>query len=202
MKEGISSETVLAITNFLFIGKPEQKLKRYDLILVLGNEQIEDTADEISMLIKKNHIDNNATIVFTGNVGSLNKGSAPEALRLNEAVKSRSVITSQRIVIEDKATNSLENFKFSKPLIEEKKNIEGFNRILCICKAFLTRRAKMCAAACGYPVEKIDFYGTVDTAGKNIGADTWFQSDAAIKRVMEEIKRIAEYTLKGDLSLD
>lgn len=197
-----TSETIQSITNFLFIGKPEQDLKCYDLILVLGNEQIEDTADEISMLIRRNHIDSNAAIVFTGNVGSLNKGSAPEALRLNEAVKNRSVITSQRIIIEDKATNSLENFKFSKPLIEDVKRIDEFNQILCICKAFLTRRAKMCAAACGYPVDKIDFYGTVDKVGKNIGVDTWYQSDAAIKRVMEEIKRIAEYTLKGDLSLE
>lgn len=196
------SETIQSITNFLFIGKPEVALKCYDLILVLGNEQIEDTADEISMLIRRNHIDSNAVIVFTGNVGSLNKGSAPEALRLNEAIKKRDVITSQRIIIEDKATNSLENFKFSKSLIEEVKQIDGFNQILCICKAFLTRRAKMCAAACGYPVAKIDFYGTVDTVGKNIGPDTWYQSDAAIKRVMEEIKRIAEYTLKGDLSLE
>lgn len=197
-----TSETIHSITNFLFIGKQEQALKCYDLILVLGNEQIEDTADEISMLIRRNHIDSNAVIVFTGNVGSLNKGSAPEALRLNEAIQKRGVITSQRIIIEDKATNSLENFKFSKPLIENEKDIVNYNRILCICKAFLTRRAKMCAAACDYPVEKIDFYGTVDTAGKNIGPDTWFQSDVAIKRVMEEIKRIAEYTLKGDLSLD
>lgn len=70
-----------------------------------------------------------------------------------------------------------------------------------IGRAFMTRRAKMCTAACGYPTEKIDFYGTVDRTGKNIGPDSWWKSSDATKRVLEEIERVAKHSLKGDLSL-
>ena len=80
--------------------------------------------------------------------------------------------------------------------------IDEYENILCIGSAFMTRRAKMCASACGYPTDKIDFYGTVDTSGRNIGPNSWWLSDTATKRVLEELKRIAEYTLKGDLSLE
>lgn len=65
----------------------------------------------------------------------------------------------------------------------------------------MSRRAKMCASACGYPAEAIDFYGTVDKKGKNIGSDSWWTNEAAVKRVLEELKRVAEYSLKGDLSI-
>lgn len=65
----------------------------------------------------------------------------------------------------------------------------------------MSRRAKMCTSACGYPAETIDFYGTVDKKGMNIGPDTWWKSEAAVKRVLEELKRLAEYSLKGDLSI-
>lgn len=68
-------------------------------------------------------------------------------------------------------------------------------------KAFLDRRAKT-SAACGYPNEIIDFYGTVYEKGNNIGPNTWYQTDVAKKRVIEEVKCIAEYTLKGDISLN
>ena len=142
-----------------------------------------------------------SVIVFSGNVGLLNNDSEPEAQRLYESIKRRNIITSQTLIIEDKATNTLENFKLSKPLIEGKMCLNRFRKILCVCKAFLARRAKMSAVKCGYPIERIDFYGTVYEKGKNIGPNTWYETEAATKRVMEEIKRIAEYTLKGDISL-
>ena len=51
----------------------------------------------------------------------------------------------------------------------------------------------MYAAKFGYPFEKMQYYGTVDTEGKNIGPDTWWQSEDARKRVMAEIERIGKY---------
>lgn len=196
------SETVESITNFLFIGKEEQQLDQYDLVLVLGNNQIEETIDDICMLIQTKHILNDSVIVFSGNVGSLSSNSEPEAHRLIESIKRRNIITFQKMLIEDKATNTLENFQLSKTLIEEKFHLDSFKKILCVCKAFLARRAKMSAAACGYPIEIIDFYGTVYEKGKNIGPNTWYQTEVAKRRVIEEVKRIAEYTLKGDISLN
>lgn len=63
------------------------------------------------------------------------------------------------------------------------------------------RRVKMCASACGYPTDLIDFYGTVDRKGKKIGPDSWWKNETAVRRVLEELKRVAEYSLKGDLSI-
>lgn len=194
------SETINAITNFLFIGKEESELKTYELVIFLGNDDIEGNANAIKLLWDTGHITSKSMIILSGNVGLLNQGKEAEAIRLFEAVKQLG-LPEDIFVLEKQATNALENFKFSKPIAEQIKPLENFDGILCIGRAFMTRRAKMCASACGYPVELIDFYGTVDRKGKNIGSDSWWESDAAIKRVLEELKRVAEYSLKGDLSI-
>ncbi len=78
---------------------------------------------------------------------------------------------------------------------------EESGRFLCIGKDFLLRRASMYAAKCGYPVDKVQYYGIVDTEGKNIGKATWWENQEAVRRVMAEIRRIGEYGEKGDLSI-
>ena len=194
------SETINAITKFLFIGKEESNLKTYELVIFLGNDDIEGNANAIKMLWDTGHINLNSTVILSGNVGSLNQGKEPEAIRLFNAVVDIG-LPREIFVLEKQATNALENFKFSKPMAEQIKPLEKFNGILCIGRAFMCRRAKMCASACGYPTEAIDFYGTVDKKGKNIGPNSWWKNEAAIKSVLEELKRVAEYTLKGDLSI-
>ena len=196
-----NSETINAITKFLFIGKDESDLGVYELIIFLGNDDIEGNARAIKHLWNTGHINSTSKIILSGNVGSLNQGKEPESERLFRKVVSLG-IPENIFMLEKKATNSLENFKFSKPIAESIKPIDEYENILCIGSAFMTRRAKMCASACGYPTDKIDFYGTVDTSGRNIGPNSWWLSDTATKRVLEELKRIAEYTLKGDLSLE
>ena len=59
----------------------------------------------------------------------------------------------------------------------------------------------MYAAKLEYPVERMQYFGTVDSEGRNIGKDTWWKSKAAVERVLSEIRRIGEYGLKGDLSI-
>lgn len=194
------SETINAITKFLFIGKEESALKTYELVIFLGNDDIEGNANAIKLLWDTGHITAKSTVVLSGNVGTLNQGKEPEAIRLLNAVVAMG-LPKEIFVLEKQATNALENFKFSKPIAEQIKPLEEFNGILCIGRAFMGRRAKMCASACGYPVESIDYYGTVDKKGKNIGSDSWWENEAAVKRVLEELKRVAEYSLKGDLSI-
>lgn len=63
------------------------------------------------------------------------------------------------------------------------------------------RRAKMSAIACGYPEEKLHFYGITKDNSRFIDKYTWYRTNDATKRVLEELKRIAEYSLKGDISL-
>lgn len=108
---------------------------------------------------------------------------------------------SDLFIKERQATNAYQNFLYSKQIIMDLGGFERFPSILCIGKAFLLRRASMYAAKLGYPADKMQYYGTVDHEGRNIGKDTWWKSDTAIERVLAEIKRIGEYGLKGDLSI-
>lgn len=195
-----NSETVRAISSLIFIGEEEADLGSFDLVLVLGNDEIVDTVEELRMLRDKGHFNDNTLIVFSGATGSLNAGKAPEAERMyDEAV--RQGFSPDHILKEPTATNTLLNFRNSRPVIESVKPIDGFQNILVLCKGFLTRRAKMCAAACGYPAEKIHYYGTEDKV-RNINRETWYLHPDATERLIKELARIAEYTLKGDLSLD
>ncbi|MBQ6686889.1 MAG: YdcF family protein [Bacilli bacterium] len=196
-----TSETINAITKFLFLGKEEHELDKYDLVIFLGNNDIEGSSKALKHLWDTGHITNDSKVILSGNVGVLDQGEEPEAKRIFESTVALGLPKSI-FIIEDKATNTLENLKFSKTKAEEIQSLTTYRNILFIGKAFMARRAIMCASACGYPVDKIDFFGTVDKKGKNIGPNSWWKSEEATKRVLEEIKRIAEYTLKGDLSIN
>ena len=152
-----NSETIDAITKFLFIGKKEPELKTYELVIFLGNDDISGNAKSIKYLFDTGHITINSTVILSGNVGLLNQGKEPEAVRLFNAVVDMGV-PKEIFILETNATNALENFKYSKPIAEQIKPLEEFNGILCIGRAFMSRRAKMCASACGYPAESIDFF--------------------------------------------
>lgn len=114
----------------------------------------------------------------------------------------RKGLPEKQFILEPESSNAYENFLFSKNKIDELGGFDHFQSILCIGQAFLLRRAKMCAARCNYPSKKMNYYGTVDRGGRNIGPDSWWQSEVARTRVLEEIGRISTYTLKGDLSID
>lgn len=72
-----------------------------------------------------------------------------------------------------------------------------------VAKAFVTRRIAMTAKNLYPDFVQTYYLPTVDDTetGKNIRSDNWWINDAAKKRVFKEIKRIAEYTIKGDLKL-
>ena len=194
----VPTETSEAITDFLFIGREEKELSVYDLVIVCGNEQTDETCADLIKLM--DHVKSDAVIVFSGRNGCVNPGTVPEGERMHHYfVEHRSGYT-QTLIVENKAGNTLENFSNSLPLIERIKPLSSFGRILVVCKAFLARRAKMCALSCGYPAEdRMDFFGTV--SGKRIEPDGWFKDPDTAKRVMEEVERIGKYFVKGDLSL-
>ena len=73
------SETIESITNFLFVGKPIENLGVNDLVIVLGNNLIELTINELKHIWDMGHITEDAKIILSGKVGSLNSEDAPEA---------------------------------------------------------------------------------------------------------------------------
>jgi len=187
------NNTIKTISEFLFY---ETEIKSCDIAIVLGNDHIK-TMDSVKLLIDKKTI--KGKVILTGH--SAKKDKEPEAIRFFNYGKEIGV-SENTMIIEPNATNSLENLLFSKVIIEEK--LGGFNEtktIMFVAKAFVTRRIIMTAQSL-YPhnIEYIMF-PTVDEEGKNIKKDNWWNNESAKKRVLEELKRISEYTLKGDLSL-
>ena len=195
------SESIRAITEFLFIETQYEKIQPSDLVLVLGNDMIDGTMMEVNKLLLDNKIRADAKIILSGATGSLNAGKENECDRLLQSGISKFGMPAKMFLLENRATNAYLNFYYSKEIVNSIGGFEGFESILCIGKAFLLRRASMYAAKLNYPVEKMQYYGTVDTGGRNIGKTTWWNCPAAIERVLAEIKRIGEYGLAGDLSI-
>lgn len=187
--------TVEAITKLLFL--PKSVPDRADICIVLGNDYI-DTMVDVKSIYEQGICDK---FILTGHSAKMDK--EPECERFFR----RGIelgIPSNAMFLENKATNSYENLNFSKQIIE--KQFGGFERckkILFVAKAFVTRRVEMTAKNLYPDFVETYYFPTVDDTetGKNIRSDNWWKNDAARKRVLEEVKRIAEYTLKGDLKL-
>ena len=195
------SETIKAITEFLFIGQEKEVLNMSDLVIVLGNDFINGTVAEIFDMYQKGIIVENATIILSGATGLLNKGKELECNRLYNCAVNEYKMSPELFIKESKAKNTYQNFEYSKEIIDKVGGFENFDSVLCIGKSFLLRRASMYAVKFGYPTNKMQYYGTVDTEGKNIGKNTWWKNDSAITRVMEEIERIGKYYNSGALGI-
>ena len=195
------SQSIKAITEFLFIGADEDDIVSSDLVIVLGNDDIQGTIKALSELMKKKLVKENADIILTGATGTIDKDKDLECNRLYDCAVNEFCMNKELFIKEPLATNTYLNFLYSKEIICRKGGFEKYSNILCIGKAFLLRRASMYAAKAGYPEDKMQYYGTVDVNGKNIGKYTWWQREDSVMRVLAEIKRIGEYGMKGDLSI-
>ena len=191
------SETIKAISEFIFIDKPIDKLTKYDLVIVLGNDIISKTVEGLFRVWQNGNISVNAKIILSGNVGVRNAGCNPEAEDMyNEAIKKG--MPKELFIIENKATNTHENFKNIKEIIGD---IGKYNKILCITQSFLTRRALMTASALEYPTDKFDFYGVFDEEGRNISKNAWWLTQEGRNRIYAEFERIGTYSKKGDITI-
>ncbi len=192
------SDTVRAITEFLFVA-PEYSLREAaDLAVVMGNDCLR-TVDETYALFKNGLI--RRYVLFTG--CSPTRTGKPEAERFLERWLSLGG-PRENVLMECGAANTKENLEFSRRVIDDHGGFERCGKkILFVGKAFALRRILMSAAAAGYPREEPwQVYGIVDKEGLNIGPDSWWLRENARRRVFAELERIARYSLSGDLSLD
>lgn len=195
------SKSISAISEFLFIENDIEQLKYSDLVIVLGNDFIEGTIRSVSELYNNGIITDSSRIILSGATGSVNKGKEPECERMYNCAVDEYNMPPHLFFKEPNATNAYENFKYSLEIINNWGGFDQFSNILVIGKAFLLRRASMYAAKFNYPSYKMQYYGTVDKDGLNIGKTTWWQNDKSIARVMAEIERIGKYYQLGDLSI-
>lgn len=109
------SETIRAITDFLFIGTVESRLNPSDLVLVLGNDYIDGTIEVVYGLYQSGKIKRDAKIILSGATGSLSAGKALECDRLYESAVEKFKMPSELFIKESQATNAYLNFLYSAP---------------------------------------------------------------------------------------
>lgn len=189
----MKNDTIDKITEFLFINIDFEKLTFYDLVIVLGNNFYEENVDILEKMLKNKHIDHNTKVILSGNKGKINNNiESTEAEIMASIIKQRRL--KLNVILEEKATNIKENLEYSKAISGD---LKQYKQILIIGKAFAARRILMCADALDFNISKIQIYGLeVD-----IKKDNWYKVPKAKERVLNELERIAKYTLKNDLKL-
>ena len=190
------TESIKAITDFLFIEDNIDEITKSDLLIVLCNNMMSDMANKIDYLFKNNKIDENTKIILSGAKGPLDMHLEKECIRLLEILNHDYGYDKNLFILEEDATNIYENLLYSKRYLD---SFDKYNNIILMGSAFALRRVKMCASHLGYPINKIKFVGTVGP--RNVGKDTWYKSDIAKERVFEELERIGKYLSKGDLDI-
>lgn len=195
------SKTIEAITDFLFIGQDKSEISDINLVIVLGNNMIEETVKSVYELFSEGRILPDSPIILSGATGSLNAGEDLECNKMFECAVNEYKMNPKLFIKESRAKNACQNFEFSKEIIEKIGGFDRFDNILCIGNAFLLRRASMYASRFNYPNNKMKYFGVVDTKGRNIGKSTWWLKEESINRVLAEIERIGKYYSSGDLSV-
>lgn len=182
--------TIQAISDFLFL---PANPKKADLMFVFGHSYL-SVIDEVKKLYDKKH--SNRILITGHSKGKLKDNEAERFLKRGLGLG----IPKKVFLLEKKATNTKENILFSKSIIEKKIGFNNIKTILFVCKAFHARRVLMTAKKF-FPINiKFCFYPVIDK--RNIRKNNWWKNNIAKIRVLEEVERIAKYTLKGDLSIE
>lgn len=192
------TENIKAITNFLFIEDDFNKLRMADLVIILCNNNINGIAEKVDSLFKKNIINRNSLIIISGNHGVKNEFQQEECILVQNILVDKYGYNKKIFVLEKESTNIYENLLYSKRLVDD---INKYDNILIIGAAFALRRIKLCASGMDYPVDKIQFVGTVNKERRNCGKDNWWKTEPARVRVYQELERIGKYLVKGDLDI-
>lgn len=138
----------------LIIGFPKNNKEASEYVIVLGaGIHGEDLSQTLKGRVKKaikyiNNVEENMYIVLSGGQGE--GEDIPEALAMKRYLLDNG-IDEERIILEDKSTNTKENLEFSKVIIEDKENrkIEDIN-ITIITTDFHAFRSNMLAKNFGY----------------------------------------------------
>ena len=119
--------------------KMNQKIEKSDCMIVLGCADLKVVNTAID-LYKKGLAD---TVIFTGGYGKITKNiwNIPEANKFAEIAVNNGV-PKNKIYIENKSTNTIENFEFTKKLIEREKL--KLNSVIFVCRPQVEKRTWAC----------------------------------------------------------
>ena len=97
------------------------------------------------------------------------------------------------IILEEESTNTFENARFSRKIIESDLKEEGIKHIILCCQAFHARRALMT-----FQSELRDIKITVcPVVTRGLSIDTWMDNLKGYNLVLSELTKCGEY-FKGD----
>jgi hypothetical protein len=176
-----------AITRFLFL---EDEPQQVDLCLVLGSPSISSVVPAID-LFKRGFT---PRILISGHGPS--PDSAPE-WRLYRDYAIGQGVPAAAILVEEKATNTLENFTLSARVIEAEIGWSRVNSVAIAAKPFHMRRALMTARA-NWPAH-VRFVMRPSNAPDDPPAATWWQTESGRGYVLSELRAIGTYALAGHI---
>jgi uncharacterized SAM-binding protein YcdF (DUF218 family) len=187
----MGSETINKITNFVF--KETKIPKKVDLIFVLGNDY-EPQMKDVLKLYKKGI---SKRILISG-FGDTNINRS-EASILKEYAVSLG-IPKDIFILEEHASNTKQNIQFSVPIIKKEFDFKNLKSILFVCKSFHTQRVFMTVRNFLSKDLKIFFYPIIDE--RNITKNNWYKNENSKLIILDELKKIAEYSLNKDISIN
>lgn len=168
-----------------------QKTGKADCIIALGNSDIR-TAQAAANLFNEGYGD---ILVTTGGFGRLTKKlfSKPEAQLFADEAMERGVPT-EKIIVEDRSTNTFDNIRFTKKLLA----VKGISPkvILIVTKPYMERRALATALAVWKNVH-------VNVASASLDFDTYpndsISQDLLINMVVGDTQRLMIFSKFGQV---
>lgn len=176
-----------AITKFLFIEHPPEPV---DLCFVLGCP----TPTNMDPAIELHAQGNTPKIMISGH------GPSPQPV--SEAVIFRDYaiergVPESAFLLETAATNTLENFTLSVPIVEQHLGWDRIQTVALVTKPFHARRALMTARK-HWPAH-VRFILQPSHHPDDPPADTWWQTESGRAFVLRELVAIGTYAQKGDI---
>lgn len=179
------------ITNYIFLS---DKIEYADIALVFGIwDHWKDSVKKAVELYK----DGKVTMVLLSHgvnpSTQINEGDMmeKEALRLG--------IPRDKLLLENKASNTLENVLFSQNILDQQIGLGKINSLVAVCANFHARRVYMTLKKHMPRHIKIKI-SPYDPSFINITKGNWSETEEGRKLVNGEVEKISQYVAKGDIA--
>ncbi len=190
----MNKDTKTALTEFLFLSDPPEPV---DLCVVLGAPS-PSSIDPAILLFNAGQV-SRILITGFGPASQLDNSEHTPEYKVMARIAINSGIPESVLEFETKATNTLENFTFTRAAIEETIGWENIETVAICAKPLHMRRALMTAKTC-FP-KKLKYVLQPATSPNDIQADTWYKTERGRKHVLNELASIAKYAERGDIDV-
>ncbi len=178
------NEYVKVIWDYMLM---HQELKLSDAIFVLCSNDLR-VAERAAELYTKGYA---PIVICSGGFGKNGKFSQPEAVEFSKIIMEKGV-PKEKIIIEDKATNTGENILFTKKLLQEKGI--SVKKIIAVQKPYMERRT---FATLKKQWPEVDFVVTAPQISPEEYSQNYDIENSYINVMVGDLLRIREYPKLG-----